>query len=85
MSFEEILEHFIQELGSPPLLPAYSKQYRPAILFHTTEQQKLATEMLLDWEKRSKKNKIFVDIVPATDFYMAEEYHQKYFMRQQRG
>lgn len=86
LSFEELLEYFVQELGSPPFLPSFSKQYRPAILFHTAEQQKEAKEMLGDWEKKHKNKKIFVDIEPATDFYMAEEYHQKYFQKQrERG
>eukprot|EP01031_Cornospumella_fuschlensis_P037601 gene37601-45676_t len=83
LSYDEILDYFVQELGSPPFSPSFSRQYRPAILFHSLEQQQIAMEMLDNWEKKYKNKKIFLDIEPATDFYMAEEYHQKYFRKQQ--
>ena len=30
-----------------------------------------------------RKSKIFTEIIPATEFYMAEVYHQKYHLRQE--
>ena len=45
-------------------------QYRSVVFYHTEEQRKLA-------EKTKPKNTA-TEIVPATTFYEAEEYHQKY-------
>ena len=55
-------------------------QYRSAIFFHTTEQQKVATELkekLSDakiWEQP-----IVTEITAFKAFYPAEDYHQNYY------
>jgi len=60
--------------------PDVGKQYRSVIFFHD-ENQKAAA--LASKEKLEKsgifKNPIVTDIVPVSEFYMAEEYHQQYF------
>lgn len=53
-------------------------QYRPVIFYHTQEQKKLALEYKDKLDKEKKIQPILVDILPATTFYPAEEYHQKY-------
>ena len=57
-------------------------QYRTAIFYHSEEQKRLA-----EASKRELKNtgrfskKIVTEIVPATPFYRAEEYHQDYYKK----
>lgn len=54
-------------------------QYRSAIFYHTEDQKRLAeaSKKALDASKRFQ-GPIYTEIVPATEFYRAEEYHQKY-------
>jgi len=55
-------------------------QYRSAIFYHNEKQNKMAQ---ISMEKLKKKNTftgpIVTEIVPAQNFYPAEEYHQNYF------
>jgi peptide-methionine (S)-S-oxide reductase len=55
-------------------------QYRSAIFFHDPEQERLA-HTTRESEQRSLVKPIVTEIVPATSFYRAEEYHQRYFER----
>jgi peptide-methionine (S)-S-oxide reductase len=52
-----------------------------AVYFHSDEQKKLALETK-NREEAKSKGKIYTEIVPASEFYMAEGYHQKYLLRQ---
>jgi peptide-methionine (S)-S-oxide reductase len=55
-------------------------QYRSAIFFHDPEQERLARVTLAS-EQESLVKPIVTEIVPATIFHRAEEYHQRYFDR----
>ncbi|MBC7693110.1 MAG: peptide-methionine (S)-S-oxide reductase MsrA [Methylotenera sp.] len=61
-------------------------QYRSAIFTHTPEQLKIAEKVKaraegpLGW-----KAKITTEIAPATEFHPAEEYHQKYLVKNPGG
>jgi peptide-methionine (S)-S-oxide reductase len=62
--------------------PDVGTQYRSAIFFHDAEQEKEARESkaILEKEKIFKRP-IVTEIVPASEFYRAEDYHQRYFER----
>ena len=51
-----------------------------AILFHNDEQKQLALETR-DHEATKLKGKIYTEIIPLDEFYLAEEYHQKYYLQ----
>jgi methionine-S-sulfoxide reductase len=53
-------------------------QYRSAIFFHDAEQERAAIASR-DERQGSLRRPIVTEIVPATEFYDAEEYHQRYF------
>ena len=57
-------------------------QYRSAIFYHNEEQKRLAeaSKKTLEQSKRFK-GPIYMEIVPASEFYPAEEYHQKYYKK----
>jgi peptide-methionine (S)-S-oxide reductase len=52
-----------------------------AIFFHNDEQKRLALETR-DSETTKVKGAIVTEIVPSTEFYVAEAYHQKYYLQQ---
>lgn len=57
-------------------------QYRSAIFFHSPEQERAAREVIarLSAEKLWA-NPIVTEVVPASTFWQAEDYHQEYFAR----
>jgi len=57
-------------------------QYRSAIYFHSPEQERAAKD-LVERLTREKlfRNPIVTEIAPASEFHMAEDYHQEYFRR----
>jgi peptide methionine sulfoxide reductase msrA/msrB len=86
ISYEELLEGFfsIHDPTTPNKQgPDVGSQYRSAIFFHTSKQEKLAREFIEKLEKSKWfKNKIVTEIVKAGEFYPAEEYHQMYYQKQ---
>jgi peptide-methionine (S)-S-oxide reductase len=55
-------------------------QYRSAIFYHSPEQQAEATGMIAALEEeRAFTGPIVTEVVAATTFYPAEDYHQGYF------
>jgi len=64
--------------------PDFGTQYRSAIFFHTSEQEAAAKKSRASLDASGKlKRPIATEITPASTFYRAEEYHQKYL--QKRG
>lgn len=60
--------------------PDAASQYRSVIFYHTPEQKKAALASKARLEKSGKyKQAIVTEIVPAGEFYKAEEYHQGYY------
>jgi peptide-methionine (S)-S-oxide reductase len=55
-------------------------QYRSAIFFHDAGQERLALATR-EVEQESLVKPIVTEIMPATTFYRAEEYHQRYYER----
>jgi len=82
VSYDRLVELF-WEIHDPTTLnrqgPDVGTQYRSAIFFHTPEQETAAraAKQALDtgrWGERP----VVTEIAPATPFYRAEEYHQRY-------
>lgn len=82
VSYEHLLEVF-WDLHDPTQLnrqgPDFGEQYRSAIFYHSSMQQKIAEASKQKLDASEKYDKPVVTlIVPETIFYPAEEYHQKY-------
>lgn len=58
--------------------PDHGSQYRSVIMFHSEEQKSLA-EASRDEAQKKWEKPIVTEIVEATPFYPAEDYHQRYF------
>lgn len=56
-------------------------QYRAVIFYHDEEQKRLANESKDQLIKSGRFPKVVTQILPATAFYPAEEYHQKYYLK----
>ena len=62
--------------------PDVGTQYRSAIFFHSPEQEALARRSRETLDASGKlPAPVVTQIVPATAFYRAEEYHQRYFKK----
>ena len=60
--------------------PDFGTQYRSIIFYTNKDQEKLANESKLKMAK-SFQSPIVTEILPLSDFYQAEEYHQKYLFK----
>ena len=59
--------------------PDAGTQYRSAIFYHTPEQKRFAEESKAKLEASGRFRKpIVTEITPASTFYLAEDYHQRY-------
>jgi peptide-methionine (S)-S-oxide reductase len=55
-------------------------QYRSVIFYHSPEQKAVAEQVIAELEAaRLWADPIVTEIVPLTDFYEAEDYHQEYY------
>jgi peptide-methionine (S)-S-oxide reductase len=52
--------------------------YRSAVFFHTPQQQQQALQVRDALNATRFAGRIVTEIVPMTEFWLAEEYHQKY-------
>ena len=82
-SYEELLNVF-WGVHDPTQMnrqgPDVGTQYRSAIFFHNAEQEAAAKAAKARLEKSGRYRKpIVTEIIPASELYMAEEYHQQYF------
>ena len=60
--------------------PDVGTQYRFVIFYHSEEQKQAALKSKARLDGSHKfRNRIVTEIVPAGEFYKAEEYHQDYF------
>jgi len=54
-------------------------QYRSAIFYHTPEQKRFAEESKAKLQASGRfRRPIVTEITPASTFYLAEDYHQRY-------
>jgi peptide-methionine (S)-S-oxide reductase len=54
-------------------------QYRSAIFYHSTEQKISAEKYIKILLKERTFPNIVTTVIPASEFYTAEDYHQRYF------
>jgi len=81
ISYAELLDVFWDSHN--PAYPAYSRQYMAIVFYHNEEQERLAIETKAR-EEAQTGGKVFTEIQPYSNFYLAEDYHQKYRLRLDR-
>jgi peptide-methionine (S)-S-oxide reductase len=89
VSFEDLLGVFWNNHNPTQLNrqgPDVGSQYRSAIFFHTPEQEAAARASKAQLEKSGRfPRSIVTEITPASRFWRAEEYHQRYFEKRGGG
>jgi peptide-methionine (S)-S-oxide reductase len=85
ISYEQLLDVF-WSAHDPTTLnrqgPDEGTQYRSAIFFHSPEQERVARASKEKVQASGKfRRPIVTEITPASTFYRAEEYHQKYLAK----
>jgi len=78
LSYQDILEVFWANHN--PTIKSLSRQYQAMILYHN-EEQKNAAEKSKTLKEQSLGTEIYTEIKPLDKFYMAEDYHQKYYLQ----
>lgn len=79
VSYKELLELFWAS-HSPASRP-WSRQYAFIIFYHNEDQKRQAVETR-DREAAKHGGQIYTEVVPFSEFYLAEDYHQKYRLQQ---
>lgn len=82
VSYDELLQLFWSKHDPTTLNrqgPDVGTQYRSVIFYYTPEQEKAARASKQQLEESGRfKRPIVTEILPASAFYRAEEYHQRY-------
>jgi peptide-methionine (S)-S-oxide reductase len=81
ITYEELLD--VYWASHSPTSRPYSRQYASVIFYHNEEQRRLA-EASRDRQEGELGKPVYTEIVPYTEFYLAEGYHQKYQLRHDR-
>jgi peptide-methionine (S)-S-oxide reductase len=85
VTFREILEVFFV-IHDPTTLNRQGNdsgtQYRSAIFYHAPEQKTVSEQVIANLSGAGLwRDPVVTEVVPATTFYIAENYHQEYFAR----
>ena len=87
VTYEALLEEFFRHHDPTTLNrqgPDHGTQYRSALFVHSPEQAKAAHAALDQFQSRFRRP-IVTEVVAASTFRPAEEYHQRYTERTGRG
>ena len=89
LSYETLLDYFFRMHDPTTLNQQHNDvgtQYRSAIFYTSEAQKETAERVKAQWDKSGKFSRpITTEIAPATKFYPAEEYHQKYLVKNPGG
>jgi len=89
ISYEEMLGYFFRMHDPTTLNQQHNDrgtQYRSAIFYHSDEQKQTAERVKARVDKSGKwKKPIVTEITKATQFYVGEDYHQKYLVKNPGG
>lgn len=79
VSYEQLLDVFWRSHNA--FGRTWSRQYMSAVFYHDQDQLKLF-RVAADREAAKAGRRVATEILPATTFYPAEDYHQKYILKQ---
>ena len=78
VSYQQLLQIFWA--SHDPTYQVFSRQYRNAV-FSLSEEQRIQAEQSREDIGKIKNRPVYTAIEKAGDFYPAEDYHQKYYLR----
>jgi peptide-methionine (S)-S-oxide reductase len=84
VSYEKLLDYFWRHIDPTVKDRQFcdvGSQYRSAIFYQNETEQKLALSSKQMLEKSGRFPRIYTEIVAASTFYPAEDYHQDYYKK----
>jgi peptide methionine sulfoxide reductase MsrA len=81
ITYSELLAIFWQ--AHNPTGRSWRRQYMKAVFYHDENQRKQATASKIEVEKRIGRS-VNTKVAPLRSFTLAEAYHQKYILKQQK-
>lgn len=85
ISYNELLDIFWKQIDPTDIGGQFNDRghkYKTAIFYHDENQKEIAEKSKKDLENSNKfDKKIVTEIIPATTFYKAEDYHQYYYKK----
>ncbi|OLQ94002.1 methionine sulfoxide reductase [Vibrio ponticus] len=85
VSYEQVLDQFFRHIDPTDDKGSFvdrGPQYRPAIFYHTPEQQQVAQSFMTEIEALGVfKKPLKTELRPFQTFWLAEDYHQDYYKR----
>jgi peptide-methionine (S)-S-oxide reductase len=80
ISFSDLLDKFFEWHNA--FRKPYARQYMSAILFHDDQQKEAVDEAIR--VREDEKRKIRTELQPYAGMTLAEDYHQKYYLRRNK-
>lgn len=85
VSYKNLLGVFIQSMNPTDPYGQFAdrgSQYLGAIFYASDEEKQLANKLLSELDKSNIfESQVAIKLLPQTDFYEAEEYHQEYYKK----
>ncbi len=83
LSFKDLIRHYLKAFRPSRHAGEETSQYRAAIFFEGEQQKREAGEVLAEMGFDSQERERLLE--PASTFYAAEVYHQKYYEKSSLG
>lgn len=88
VSYRDLVDFFMTRVHDPTQEdgqgPDIGPQYTSALFYADAGQKKVIEALLASYEKNRRfKKPVVTAVLPLTNFYPAEEYHQRYYEKQQ--
>jgi len=84
ISYQELLNYFWRSIDPTVKNKQFcdsGSQYRSGSYYQNAEEKKLALASKQELEKSGRFKKIYTEVLAASKFYPAEEYHQDYYKK----
>ena len=82
ISYETLVDHLIRIINPTDATGSFhdrGESYTPAIFYQAEEERVVAEKVIQIWDdKKVYRLPLAVKVIPYTNFFKAEEYHQKY-------
>ena len=88
ISLEKLIEKFL-EVVDPYSLNQQGNdigaQYRSGIYWDNNDQKLIGQKMLANLQNKNMSKKVVIELKPLNNYFLAEEYHQKYLEKNPDG
>lgn len=83
VSFKDLIRHYLKLFKPSRYQGEETSQYRAAVFYESEQQKREAGEVLAEMGFDKKESELLLE--PASTFFAAEVYHQKYYEKTKLG